>query len=93
MSDDEKTDLQRINAKLEDHSELLTEIRIAVARIEVQPVCKTPNLCDGLQKVLADHEHRLAHLEAIRNWTMGVVATVSLLAFLCWDFLKLWIKK
>ena len=90
MSDEESRNIYR---KLDEHSELLTEIRVAVARLEAQPVCKNPNLCDGLQSVLKDHERRLAHIEAVRNWTLGVCATLSLLAFLCWDIIKLWIKK
>ena len=83
MSDEEKAHLDRIDVKLDDISELLTETRIAVARIEIRPV----------QEVLTDHEQRLANLEALRNWFLGVAASCSLIAFLCWDFLKIWIKK
>jgi hypothetical protein len=93
MSDEEKDNLRRIEDKLEDHSELLTEIRIAVDRLTHQPVCKSPNLCIELQGVLKDHEIRIARMEAIRNWALGVVGTISLIAWICWDLLKLWFKK
>ena len=90
MSDDETQHLYR---KLEEHSELLTEIRIAVARIETRPICNTPNACNGLKPILADHEKRITKLERIHEWTLGVAAAVSLLAYICWDAFKIWIKK
>ena len=93
MSDDEKAHLVRLEDKLDDIIETQTNIREDVATLKAHPVCNTPNLCGGLQNVLSDHERRLANLEAVRNWMLGVCASVSLIGFLCWDLFKVWLKR
>jgi H2-forming N5,N10-methylenetetrahydromethanopterin dehydrogenase-like enzyme len=93
MHIEDREHLNRIDIKLDSQSEMLSEIRIAIARLETQPICKTPNLCSALQTLITDHEKRLARLEAVHSWTLGVFASVSFLAFLSWDGFKLWIKK
>jgi len=93
MHIEDREHLNRIDIKLDSQSEMLSEIRIAIARLETQPVCKTPNLCSVLQDLITDHEKRLARLESVHSWALGVFAAMSLVAFLFWDGFKLWIKK
>ncbi len=93
MSDEEREHIARLEDRLDEQTTILTEIRIAVARLESRGTCVSPGLCVSLQKVLDDHERRLASIERLRAWSLGVSATVSLIAFVFWDVLKLTFKK
>jgi hypothetical protein len=93
MSTEEQSHLLLIDEKLDEHSALLTDIRIAIARIESSAKCPSPGLCVRLQNEAENREKRLKSIERWQATLIGAWAAISLFCIIAWDYVKYSFKK
>lgn len=79
MSNDELPRLTRIEERLDNLSTIITDVRLAVARIESA----------GLRATVGEHERRITSLE---RWKAGLIGAYALLAILYGLFTD-WLKR
>lgn len=74
--------------KLEEHSDALTEILVAIARLESRQVCSDPFACSRLQLVVETQAKKISRLEHAWAILLGGWGVACIGGWLAWEWVK-----